>query len=287
VEAGAAGDEQVQAVESPVAAEGQERGGAAAESEQVALVIDDDASVRELIHRFLVKEGFRVHTAADGEEGLAAARRLKPFAIILDVLMPGKDGWAVLKELKADAELADIPVILTTMVDERNLGFSLGAADYIAKPVDRDRLFALLHKYRTNRAAGPVLIVEDDAATREMVARVLGKEGWAVHTAENGRVALEQMEETVPALILLDLMMPEMDGFEFVARLRQNKGWHTIPVIIITAKEMTAEERRRINGYVKKIMKKGAYGREALLEEVRAQVTALARQLPLRDAGQG
>ncbi len=286
VEPGATGGEQLQDAESDVAEDGQARG-SAAESEQVALIIDDDASVRELIHRFLVKEGFKVHTAADGEEGLAAARRLKPFAIILDVLMPGKDGWAVLRELKADAELADIPVILATMVDERNLGFSLGAADYIAKPVDRDRLFALLHKYRTNRTTGPVLIVEDDAATREMLARVLAKEGWTVHTAENGRVALEQMEEVVPALILLDLMMPEMDGFEFVTRLRQNGSWHTIPVIIITAKEMTAEERQRINGYVEKIMRKGEYGREALLEEVRAQVTALARQIPAPDAEEG
>jgi CheY-like chemotaxis protein len=181
--------------------------------------------------------------------------------------------------LKADAALADIPVIMLTIVDDKNLGYALGAADYLTKPVDRDRLVAILKKYQSADQAHLVLVVEDDSAAREILQRTLEKEGWTVTTAENGRVALQRVAEQQPALILLDLMMPEMDGFQVVEALREREGWRSIPIVVVTAKSLTAEDHSRLNGYVEKILQKGAYSREALLAEIRDLVTAyIARQ---------
>src|SRR5262249_54398993 len=153
---------------------------------------------------------------ASGPEGLALARQIKPAAITLDVMMPGMDGWAVLTVLKADAATADIPVIMLTVVDDKNLGFALGAADYLIKPIDWDRLIAVLENHRRRIANSQVLVIEDDAQTREMLRRAAEKHGWQVVEAENGRVGLERIAAQVPGVILLDLMMPEMDGFTFM-----------------------------------------------------------------------
>jgi CheY-like chemotaxis protein len=194
-------------------------------------------------------------------------------------MMPGMDGWAVLTALKADAQLADIPVIMLTIVDDKNLGYALGASDYLTKPVDRDRLVAILKKYRGEHPSPLVLVVEDDVAAREILQRTLENEGWAVTTAENGRVALQRVAEQRPALILLDLMMPEMDGFQVVEALRAREAWRSIPIVVVTAKDLTVEDHLRLNGYVEKILQKGAYSREALLAEIRDLVTAcLARR---------
>jgi signal transduction histidine kinase/CheY-like chemotaxis protein len=245
----------------------------------VVLVIDDDPTVRELLQRSLTKEGIRVACAAGGEEGLRLAKELRPTAITLDVMMPGMDGWAVLTALKADAALADIPVIMLTIVDDKNLGYALGAADYLTKPLDRDRLVAILKRYRGEDLSRLVLVVEDDAAAREILERTLEKEGWAVTAAENGRIALQRLAEQRPALILLDLMMPEMDGFQVVEALREREAWRSIPIVVVTAKDLTAEDHLRLNGYVEKILQKGAYSCEALLAEIRDLVTAcIARQ---------
>jgi PAS domain S-box-containing protein len=184
------------------------------------LVIDDDPAVRDFLTRSLAQEGVPVATAADGEEGLRLAAELRPAVIFLDVLMPRMDGWGVLGALKADRRLADIPVILMTILNAAEMGYLLGAADYLTKPVDRDRLLSLLQKYHVADKAAEVLVVEDDEATRQVVQRTLVKQGWTVATAENGRVALERLAAQRPALILLDLMMPEMDGFEFLVLLR-------------------------------------------------------------------
>ena len=232
------------------------------------LVIDDDPTVRELLQRSLTREGIRVVSAAGGEEGLRLARELRPSAITLDVMMPGMDGWAVLTALKADADLADIPVIMLTIVEDKNLAYALGASDYLTKPVDRDRLVAVLQKYRGEDPSRLVLVVEDDAAAREILQHTLEKEGWTVTAAENGRVALQRVAEQRPALILLDLMMPEMDGFQFAEALREREDWRSIPIVVVTAKDLTAEDHLRLNGYVEKILQKGAHSREALLAEI-------------------
>jgi CheY-like chemotaxis protein len=239
------------------------------EGASTILVIDDDPNVHDLMKRFLSREGFWVETASGGEEGIRLARELRPDAITLDVLMAGMDGWTVLSALKSDPELFSIPVIMFTIVDDKNLGYALGASDYLTKPIDRDRLVTILEKYRSAPPPCRVLVVEDDANMRDLLRRMLEKEGWVVTEAENGRVALERIaEQRRPALILLDLIMPEMDGFQFVDEIRSHKAWRSIPIVVITAKDTTAEDRLRLDGHVEKILQKGAYSLEELLAYV-------------------
>jgi PAS domain S-box-containing protein len=238
------------------------------------LVVDDEPDVRDLIRRYLERSGFRVETASNGEEAVRLARVLRPQAITLDVLMPTIDGWAVLSALKADPELSDIPVIMLTMTDNKNMGFALGATDYLTKPIDRGRLVAMLAKHRIKPPLpglfnARVLIVEDTDSTREMLRRVLEKEGWQVDEADNGLAALQKMAHNQPDLILLDLMMPEMDGFQFISEMRQTVEWQPIPVIVITAKTLTEADRQHLNGYVERILQKGSANRDDLLHEVR------------------
>ncbi|MGI8741786.1 MAG: response regulator [Bryobacteraceae bacterium] len=241
------------------------------------LVIDDDPTVHELLSRTLAKYGFQMESALTGADGLRLARKLHPQAITLDVMMPGTDGWTVLSSLKSDPELADIPVIMLTIVDNKNFGYSLGAADYLTKPIDRERLTSILLRYR-GTAANTALVVEDDAASREVLRRLLEKEGWIVFEADNGRSALEQLGQNQPAVVLLDLMMPEMDGFEFLDEIHSHKAWKSIPVIVITAKELTEEDRLRLNGHVSRVLQKGQYRREELLEQVSQLVAARVRK---------
>jgi signal transduction histidine kinase/DNA-binding response OmpR family regulator len=236
------------------------------------LVIDDDPTVHDLMTRYLGKEGYRVVIAPDGMEGIRLAKEIKPDLITLDVLMAEMDGWAVLTSLKADPATADIPVVVLTMFDNKEMGFALGASDYMTKPVDRDRLLNVLRKHHRGDLPCQVLIVEDEPAIRQMVRRLLEKEGWTVREAENGRVGLQAVAENAPAIILLDLMMPVMNGFDFIRELRQNAAWRKIPVIILTAKDLTVEERTQLKGNVEMVFQKGDYSRERLLDEVRELV---------------
>jgi signal transduction histidine kinase/DNA-binding response OmpR family regulator len=243
------------------------------------LVIDDDPVVHDLMHRFIDKLGLHMVGAASGEEGLRLAKELRPALITLDVLMPGLDGWAVLTALKADPELAPIPVIMATIVHDKNKGFALGAADYLTKPIDRERLSQLLQKFPCAHLASPVLVVEDEPALRELMRRMLEKEGWVVAEAENGRIALERVAENCPALILLDLMMPEMDGFAFIEALRQNEAWRAIPVVVVTSKNLTAQDRARLNSQVQRVLHKGSYSRDELLREMGEQIVTCLRKI--------
>ncbi len=246
-----------------------------ADGTSTVLVIDDDATVRDLLERFLGREGFRVISADRGEEGLRLAGELRPDAITLDAMMPGMDGWSVLSALKADPEVSDIPVIMLTLVDDKSLGYALGAADYLTKPVDRQRLVSVLEKYRQDDTPSDVLVVDDEPANRQTLRYMLENEGFGVAEAENGRVALESLERTRPSAILLDLMMPEMDGFEFVARLRGREEWRTIPVVVVTAKDIMREDRMRLDGYVTEVIQKDSQGRDQLLAEVSDLVKGL------------
>ena len=233
------------------------------------LVIDDDATARDLMRRFLSREGFDVVTAADGDEGLALARELKPSVITLDVLMHEMDGWSVLQAIRADPALADIPVVMLSILDEKQRGFALGASAYLTKPVDRARLAAALEPFKSKNATQRALVVEDDEATRELMRRLLVGEGWNVGIARNGRDALAWLAAEKPHLILLDLLMPEMDGFEFLAKLRETPEFGAIPVVIVTAADLTEEQRRRLQGGVEHILQKAAYGQDELLVEIR------------------
>ena len=245
----------------------------AAPESGTVLVIDDDDDARDLLSRFLEREGYNVATAPGGEEGLRLAKEIKPAVITLDVMMPSMDGWAVLSNLKQDPELAAIPVIMLTIVEEEQMGLALGASEYLTKPIDWEKLSGILEKYNLDSGSSSVLVVEDDSATREMMRRTLEKEGWNVVEAENGRVGLERLAEAKPDLILLDLMMPEMDGFEFVSHLQADADSRSIPIVVVTAKDTTAEERQALKGHVQEVLQKGEYSRDGLLTRIRDLVT--------------
>ncbi len=232
------------------------------------LVIDDDPEASEIIRRALEKDGFNVVTASRGEQGLRLAHDIRPDAITLDVMMPEMDGWSVLRALKADPGLRDIPVIMVSMVEDRTRGYALGAVDYLTKPVDRALLRKTISRYKDTRGAGLALLVEDDADTRAMMARTLAKEDWEVSEAGNGQEALDMLADLNPRLIVLDLMMPVVDGFEFLTELRARPACQHIPVIVVTAKDLTDDDRLRLNGRVEEVLSKNAYTREQLLQRV-------------------
>ncbi len=239
---------------------------ATSDSAKTILVVDDDPVARDLLRRHLSRGGYRVEVATNGEEAMRLAREISPDAITLDVLMPQMDGWAVLGALKEDPELENIPVAMLSIVDDRHIGYSLGASDYLTKPIDREKLLAVLARLCPNKGGRRVLVVEDDGPTRELVRRTLENRDWRVSEAENGVVGLRRLDEALPDLVLLDLMMPEMDGFEFLSRLRQEERWRDIPVVVVTAKTLTADDRSRLNdGYVTKLIDKREHNLESLL----------------------
>jgi signal transduction histidine kinase/CheY-like chemotaxis protein len=236
------------------------------------LVIDDDATARELIADHLKAEGFSVVTAPGGAEGLRLAKELRPTAITLDVMMPDVDGWSVLAALRQDAELAEIPVIMITIVDEHRRGIALGAAGYLTKPIDRERLHRLVSRFRAQVPPTRVLLVEDDAVQRERMRGWLEGPQWNVQEAENGREAFNRIQERKPDVILLDLMMPEMDGFAVVAALQKEVGWRDIPVIVITSLDLDAKDRARLNSGVQSVLVKERFQPADLVERIRRLV---------------
>ena len=238
------------------------------------LVVDDDADTRQVLKRFLNRKGLPVECASSGEEGLRLARELHPMAIILDVMMPGMDGWAVLSTLKSEEEVKDIPVVMLTIVDDKNLGYALGATDYLIKPVDRGRLIEILAKFRNVPPPRSALVVDDEVPARKMLTQILEKERWNVVQAENGLEALERIAKQRPDLILLDLVMPKMNGYQFLAELRNHDKWRSIPIIVVTAKDMSTEERLALDGYVEKVLPKHALTEEALLTEIQDLIAA-------------
>jgi signal transduction histidine kinase/DNA-binding response OmpR family regulator len=257
-------------VDGIVAAPGQ--GASEADGARTVLVIDDEPAACEMLSRMLAREGFRTVCATTGEEGLRLASVLRPALILLDVLMPRTDGWAVLSRLKSEPALAEIPVVMVSMSQEQGLGFALGAADYLVKPVDRERLTLALQKHLPAPTGRPVLVVEDDAVTRSMLRRLLERQGWGVVEAENGREGLERLESERPALVILDLMMPELDGFAFLDMLHARGAEAAIPVVVLTAKELSRADEERLAGQVQKILAKGSYSQDQLYREVRRAI---------------
>jgi CheY-like chemotaxis protein len=234
------------------------------------------------MRRSLTREGFRVIGAYSGAEALRKVRETRPDAITLDVLLGGMDGRTVLSELKSDPDLADIPIIMVTLVDEKKMGFSLGANGYLVKPVKRDQLLALLSDFcppAKAQGAGPrwVLVVDDDPANRKSLRKMLQADGWNVREAQNGRQALERMAEGPTELILLDLSMPEMDGFWFIHEMRKSPEWYAIPVVLIAAKDLTQAEQLRLQANIDQVVQKNGYNVDELLHKVGREVTAGVR----------
>lgn len=240
---------------------------ASATAKGTVLIIDDEAAARELLSHYLINAGWQVITAEDGEQGIRLARKFKPTTIILDVLMDGIDGWGVLEVIKAEPELAETPVIMCTIVDEKQRGYALGATDYLMKPIDRSKFIATLNRY-SNGNSKHLLLVEDHDDNREMMARTARKRGWKVTEAVNGKEALELLLIDKPDLVLLDLMMPELDGFGVIEAMQNNREWQHIPVVVATAKSLTDQDRCRLNGRVEAVLAKGDYNSEALLSAV-------------------
>ncbi|WP_083632545.1 response regulator [Bradyrhizobium sp. NAS96.2] len=233
------------------------------------LVIDDDPDALDVMRRFLGKEGFDVLTARGGQEGLKLARELRPSLITLDVLMPELDGWHVLKELKSIPELAPIPVIMLTIVDERSKGYALGAGEYITKPIDWTRLRAVLHRLSGGPSRKDILLIENEAQTRRLLASKLAAEGWRIVDAENGREGFKRLSQHRPSLILLDLMMPEMDGFEFLEALRGDATFEDIPVVVMAATDLSEADRQRLNRGIIEFVSKAGCTRDELLTRIR------------------
>ena len=251
----------------------------------VVLVIDDDQTARELLTAYLVEQGFTVETASSGIEGLKKARELRPLAITLDIMMPDIDGWTVIAAIKGDPELADIPVIIITIVDEPRRGITLGAAGYLTKPIDRDRLLEVLAGFRASGKPGTILMVEDDEGQRQRLCSILEAQGWSVKEAANGRLALAALAGGLPDIVLLDLMMPEMDGFQVVAALQENPAWRDIPVVVVTALELSAEDRQRLNRGVEHIVSKNASTPADLMARIGALVKEIkSKAKPTQDA---
>jgi signal transduction histidine kinase/DNA-binding response OmpR family regulator len=243
--------------------------------EPLILVVDDDATVRELVVRHLERAGFAAVAARGGQEGLRLVRELRPAAVTLDIMMPDLDGWTVLAAIKGDPALASIPVVLMSIVDQKNRGYALGAADYLVKPVDRSKLVETLTGICGPRA-GRTLLVDDDEVVRRSVRQALEPIGWTVIEAENGQVAVDALTTGRPDVIILDLMMPKMDGFEFMDELRGRPDWREIPVVVITAKDLTEEDRDRLNGGVERIIQKS--NRDEMLRQLSREISKCVKR---------
>jgi adenylate cyclase len=254
---------------------------AEAAEESLILVVDDDVTVRELVERHLERAGFVVATASGGQEGLRLVRELRPAAVTLDIKMPDLDGWTVLAAIKGDPVLANIPVVLMSIIDEKSRGYTLGAAEYLVKPVHRTKLVETLTRI-CGAVAGRVLLVDDDEVVRRGVRQALEPIGWNVTEAEDGQVAVNSLIAARPDVIILDLMMPKMDGFEFLDELRSRSDWQHIPVVVITAKELTDEDRDRLNGGVERIIQKS--DRDEMLRQLSREISKCVKRQSARVA---
>jgi signal transduction histidine kinase/DNA-binding response OmpR family regulator len=235
---------------------------------QDILVIEDDPSAVRLLRTYLESDGYGVRFAQDGPSGIAAARSDPPAAIILDILLPGTDGWDVLRELKADPELRDVPVIIVTVVDERGLGLALGAVDYFLKPVDRTALLARLARYtfttKVKTRKVRILAIDDDPAALDLIDSALRPEGFDVILAGGGQEGIDRASAEPFDLVICDLLMPDVDGFDVVTELKANHSSSEVPILILTAHTLTAAEKTRLNGQILGIVDKGDEGVEGL-----------------------
>ena len=238
----------------------------------VVLAIDDDPNVIYLLQENLTEAGYEVVGAMHGTEGLQKARQLKPFVILLDILMPHKDGWQVLHELKTDAATRDIPVVLLSIVDQKDLGYRLGAFDYLLKPFDREAILAALR--RLSPAHHRLLVVDDDPYVVDLVHQLLADQPYEIEAASDGQAALEAIARCQPDVILLDLLMPRLDGFGVLSYLQHTPRYRDIPVIVLTAKTCTAEEQALLHARVRTVLQKQGLERDGLLQEVRAALLA-------------
>jgi CheY-like chemotaxis protein len=243
------------------------------------LVVEDDVHIATVLRTYLEAEGYRVEVAEDGQAAIQLARTLDPFAITLDISLPKLDGWSVLNALKHEPSTAEIPVVIVSIVDNRDFGLVLGASEYLVKPIDHERLRSVLHSLNGMRTPdGTVLVVDDDPALRDVLGSVLSADGWRVATASDGEAALLAIEREVPAAMVLDLMMARVDGFEVLQMLRSRPATRDLPVIVVTAKDLTQEDRERLARSAERVILKQALRVEDLRAEIRSLLTARRAQ---------
>ena len=246
-------------------------------SKKIILVIDDDVAFHEAMQNFLEESEYVVMHAFNGKEGLTVAEENTPDVIVLDIIMPVMDGWSTLAALKANPRLAKVPVIVVSIVDEKELGFALGAIDYIHKPFDNKVLTEKIRQFLSpgTHTTHTVFIVDDDPNARDLMRKAVEKVGWKSVEAVNGRECMEKLNTIVPSVILLDLLMPEMDGFAVINALQKENKWRQIPVIVVTAKELTSEERTMLAKYTKVFLQKGNYTHKKLIGAIFEQIKTL------------
>ena len=240
------------------------------------LVVEDDMHIATVLRTYLEADGYRVEVAGDGHEAIHMARTLKPNAITLDISLPKLDGWSVLNTLKRDVATASIPVVVVSIVDNRDFGLVLGATDYLVKPIDHARLQAVLRSLEGLRQSGEgsVLIVDDDPVLRDVLSSLLSEDGWRVATAADGEAALVAVEHERPSAVVLDLMMPRVDGFEVLRTLRQKPTTRDLPVIVVTAKDLTDEDRERLGHNAERVLLKQTMPIDKLQQEIRGVLMA-------------
>jgi DNA-binding response OmpR family regulator/two-component sensor histidine kinase len=240
--------------------------------ENCVLIVEDNRSASELLAMYLTEGGYKVAQAYNGEDAVIMAKELNPCAITLDVMLPKMDGWEVLRELKKDESTREIPVVIVSMVDDRNIGYALGAMETFTKPVSKKELLAVLgrHSFTTRAKSGKVkiMVVDDEPKVLELLSAILEPEGFDVITAGGGREALDLAAKVAPDLMILDLMMPEVSGFDVVHEMRKNPETKGVPIVIFTAKEVTKKDKERLNGDIEKIVKKAGFSKDDLLGEI-------------------
>ena len=232
------------------------------------LIIDDDINFLDLIDRRLSKEGYLIFTANYGKSGLNKANKLVPDIIILDIVMPDMDGWTVYKKLKTTPLLSQIPVIIVTIGDYEKMAKDFGVVDFLAKPIKWKTLNVILSKYKIIGKSKHILVIDDDSATRIILRKMLVKDGWRVDEAENGKVALDRIKKEKPELILLDLLMPVMDGFKFLKVIKGKDSLIDIPIIVITSKDLTADDYSYLTANVDRVIQKGDYTRKEIINRI-------------------
>jgi len=258
-------------------AEGEEGGASFIASNGIILVVDGEHASRRDVARLLSGEGFDIFFAHSGLEGLEMVRELRPTIVLLDILLPDMDGWEVLNSIKSNQDTADIPVIITTIMSNKGQAFELGATDFLTKPVEKQRLISLTRDYAGKSRGQVVLIVDDEQDDRLVARSALEKSGFEVMEAENGRQGLDKMREKSPDIVILDLMMPKMDGFEFLAQIRGDSQWNSLPVLILTAMDLSLEEKHILNGRVQGLLQKGGEMGQSIRERLRQRVDEVLR----------
>ncbi|MBI3814679.1 MAG: response regulator, partial [Nitrospinae bacterium] len=233
---------------------------------EVIMVIDDEINSITLLRRTLEKEGYEVVGIQDPNEAIKRVGEIKPNAIILDVIMPKRDGWEIIQELKSKPETKDIPVIFCTIIADKKLGFSLGASDYLVKPVRDDDLLRSLRML--NGSIKKIVVIDDNPQDAELVGRFLKGHGYTVKIALGGREGIGYIKRHKPELIIVDLMMPEVDGFAVIEEAKSNPATKDIPIIVVSAKDITAEDRKRLNGYIEVLIGKGMLNEDELMQEI-------------------